>query len=116
MYLWADHQVSTNMSNSLRTIESREVGLLVAEVHGAADGVDAAVELGRLGADEGPVPWDQLLLSHALALVRRQASGDLADGDVADAVGGAAGVAVAAVAVTLEGCSRRGQRVWLERR
>lgn len=69
--------------------------------------------LDRLGADEGPVPRDQLLFSHALALVWRQTAGDHADGDEADAVGGAAGVGAAAVAVTLEGCRRR-ERDWLE--
>lgn len=91
---------------SLLTIKSCEVGLLVAEVYGAANGVDAAIMLGRLGADEGPIPRDQLLLSHTLTLVQRQAAGDLADGDKADAVGGAAGVGAAAVAVTLESCRR----------
>lgn len=105
-------QIKSNIAQwpSLLTVKSREVGLLVAEVHGAADGVDAAVMLGRLGADEGPVPRDQLLLGYALALVRRQTAGDLADGDEADAVGGAAGVGAAAVAVTLEGCRRARRR------
>lgn len=63
--------------------------------------------LGRLGADKGPVPRDELLLSHALALVGRQAAADLTDVDEADAVCGAAGVGAAAVAVTLEGCRRK---------
>lgn len=41
-------QIKSNFAqwSSLLTIKSREVGLLVAEVHGAADGVDAAVMLG----------------------------------------------------------------------
>lgn len=99
---------------SLLTVETREVGLLVAEVHGAADGVHAVVLLGRLGADEGPVPRYQLLLSHAHALVQRQAAAALADADEADAIGDAAGVG-AAFAVTLEGCRREsGRRGWLE--
>lgn len=111
-------QIKSNIAqwSPLLTIKSCEVGLLVAEVHGAADGVDAAVMLGRLGADKGSVPRDQLLLSHALALVGRRAAADLADGDKTDAVGGAGRVGATAVAVTLEGCmrKRKGERGWLE--
>lgn len=49
-----------------------DLGLLVAVVGDAADGVDPAVVFDRGGADEGPVSGDQLLLVDTLAPLRGQ--------------------------------------------
>lgn len=51
---------------------TRDLGLLVAVVCGAAHGVDAAVVLDRRGADKRAISRDQLLLVNALALLGGQ--------------------------------------------
>lgn len=91
-----------------RAFTWRHVGLLVAVVCGAAGGVDARVVLGRGRADEGAIAGDQLLLVDALAPLGGQAASRLTAGDEADAIGDAAGVGAAAVAVTLKSWRKSG--------
>lgn len=92
------------------TREHVHVQLLVAVVCGAAHGVDARVVLDRGGADKRTIQRDQLLLVNALASLDGRAASRLTDGDVTDAIGDAAGVGTAAVAVTLEGCRKSRRR------
>jgi len=86
------------------TGEDTGVGVLVAVVGGAAHRVDPSLFPRGHGADEGPVPGDELVLGHAHAALDHQLPARLAHGHEAHAIRGAAGVAGAAVAVALECC------------
>lgn len=87
---------------------TRDLRVLVAVVCGAALGVDAGVVLDRGGADKRAISGDQLLLVNALALLGGLVASRLTEGDKTDAIGDAAGVGAAAVAVALEAWRKAG--------